>query len=119
MKYELMDENRIVEEKDLRKLLFSYELGDLQNNEQDYFEEYLNLDSQFECIKKAKTGNVEEIINILSSSWNVPIKTINENEEKIISLINDTFKDIQNKENTTNALDFVHKLIDYLQEKYR
>lgn len=120
MKYKILDENdRIVEEKELRKMLFSCELGDLQNNEQDYFEGHLILDNQFECIKTALNGSIEQVIEMLEYNWNVPIETVNENEEKIISLINDTFKDIQNKENTTNALDFVHKLIDYLQKKYR
>ena len=88
MKYKILDENdRVVGEKELRKLLFSYELGDLQNNEKDYFEGLLLLENQFECIKTALNGSIEQVIEMLEYNWNVPIEPIKEIEKEIIKTL--------------------------------
>ena len=49
-----VDNNEIITEKELRKLLFDFEIQDLMNNDIDYIDNYINLESQFECVKIAK-----------------------------------------------------------------
>ena len=75
-----IDENKIITEKDLRKLFFTFEVQDLENNDIDYIEDSLDLESQFNCIRLAKDGRIEEIINRLSCCWNIPIIEINVKE---------------------------------------
>jgi hypothetical protein len=73
MKYKILDTDEIVTEKDLRELLYRYEIQDLLDNTEEYFKGHLNLDSQFKCIDKAINGTTEEIIDMLGTNWNVPI----------------------------------------------
>lgn len=39
--------------------------------------------------------------------------------ENILKEIEEKYKNIQEKENTTNALDFINEIIENLQRKYR
>lgn len=71
--YLIVDTNKKVDEKYLRELLFEYETKDLLSNQRDYLSGSLDLEYQFKCIKKSVDGNIEEVIEILNSSWQVPV----------------------------------------------
>lgn len=73
----ITDTNEIVSEEYLRKLLYGYEIQDLLNNENEYFKGFLDLQAQMNCIEKAIKGNLEEVIDMLETNWNVPIEKIN------------------------------------------
>ena len=76
MQYLIIDTNKKVNEKDLRDLLYKYEIQDLIDNKEEYFKGFLNLEYQFSCIKTATTGTIEEVIYMLETNWNVPIEKV-------------------------------------------
>ncbi len=118
MKYEILDTNEIVTEEYLRKMLFEYETQDLLDNKKDFLDGSLNLDYQFNCIKKAVSGNMKEIIDRLETLWNVPIIEISDSK-KISLLIDKKYEELCDKENVHNALDFITEIRDYLEDRYR
>lgn len=77
-KYKILDNGMIVDEEYLRRLLFEYEISDIENNKFKYFEGIYDLKHQFNCIKGALEFDISEIIRILESSWNVPIEKLKE-----------------------------------------
>jgi len=81
MKFLIEDSNEIVDEKWLREYLFIEETRDLLSNKREYLDGELNLSYQLSCIRKAKYGEIDDIIEMLERNWNVPIKKINESEE--------------------------------------
>ena len=72
--YKLLDTQEIVDEEYLRKLLFAYEVEDLYNNKDDYIKGLLDLGWQLNCVRGAKEYGINKVIEILETSWNVPIK---------------------------------------------
>lgn len=72
--YKLLDTQEIVDEEYLRKLLFAYEVEDLYNNKDNYIKGLLDLGWQLNCVRGAKEYDINKVIEILETSWNVPIK---------------------------------------------
>ena len=77
-KYLITDSKEIVEEKYLRKMLYEIEIEDLLNYKEDYLKGDMNLDYQFDCIRKAKEADMDTVIYMLETSWNVPVEKIKE-----------------------------------------
>lgn len=73
MNYKIIDTGKIVSENDLRDMLYRYEIQDLLDNKEEYFKGFLNLEYQFNCIKKAIDSEINEVIYMLETNWNVPI----------------------------------------------
>ena len=71
MKYRLLDNDKIVDEKHLRELLFEYELEDIFNNMEDYFNERYDLQAQFHMLEIAKHGEIDVVLYHLSNNWGV------------------------------------------------
>lgn len=78
--YKLLDTQKIVDEEYLRKLLFEYEVEDLYSNKDDYIKGLLDLGWQLNCVRGAKEYSINKVIEILETSWNVPIKEMKNNE---------------------------------------
>lgn len=76
MEYLIIDTNKKVNEKDLRKLLFEYEVQDLLDNKEDFLNGFLSLDLQLDCIQEVLFSDINEIIYRLETCWNVPIEKI-------------------------------------------
>lgn len=74
--YFIEDTDKFVTEKDVRKMLLEEELDDVKNNMDDYLEHNLGINHQCNCIKLALYGDIEEVIDALGSSWNIPIKKL-------------------------------------------
>lgn len=72
-KYLIMDEARLITEKELRKMLLNEETQDIFANLEDYINGDLSLDSQLMCIKNALDSNIDNVIETLNSSWNIPV----------------------------------------------
>ena len=81
MKYKILDNNEIVDERYLRELLFEYELTDIWDNRDDYFEENFNLQAQFDMLEIAKHGDMRKVWYYLSTNWQVDVDEIKESEE--------------------------------------
>ena len=71
MKYRILDNNKRVDETYLRKLLFEYELEDIWDNREYYFEERFNLQAQFNMLEIAKHGDMKKVLYYLSTNWQV------------------------------------------------
>ena len=69
----VMDEHKLVNEKELRKMLLLEETNDIINNVDDYVNKDLPLDEQLRCIKTALDGDIDVVIEMANSSWNIPI----------------------------------------------
>ena len=69
----VMDEHKLVNEKELRKMLLLEETNDIVNNVDDYVNKDLPLDEQLRCIKTALDGDIDVVIEMANSSWNIPI----------------------------------------------
>lgn len=76
MEYIITDTNKIVNEKELRTMLYKYEIQDLLDNQEEYFKGFLNLEYQFSCIRTAVDGEIVAVIKMLNESWNVPVEEI-------------------------------------------
>lgn len=76
MKYKILDNNKIVDEDYLRKLLFEYELTDIWDNRDDYFEENFNLQAQFDMLEIAKHGEFDVVLYYLSTNWQVDVEEV-------------------------------------------
>ena len=76
IKYLLTDSEEIKTELEIRAMFFREEVCDLLNNCEDYLNDGLELEHQLECIKLAKNGNMQEIMDRLNSCWNIPVVEI-------------------------------------------
>lgn len=76
MEYLIEDTNKIVSEKELRTILMQEETTDILNNIDDYMDGALLLENQFHCIKTAKNGDIMEVIDLLGTNWNIPVKVL-------------------------------------------
>lgn len=69
----VMDEHKLVTEKELRKMLLEEELDDIKNNMDDYLNNNLSIFAQCESIKLSLCGDIKDVIYALNSSWNIPV----------------------------------------------
>ena len=76
MKYRILDNNKRVDETYLRKLLFEYELEDIWDNRDDYFDETYNLQSQFHMLEIAQKGEFDVVLYYLSTNWQVDVEEL-------------------------------------------
>ena len=71
-----MERAKIVDETYLRKLLFEYELEDIWDNRDDYFDERFNLQAQFDMLEIAKHGDMKKVLYYLSTNWQVDVDEV-------------------------------------------
>ena len=76
MKYRILDNNERVDETYLRKLLFEYELDDIWQNRDDYFEGNLTLTSQYDMLWIARFGSFDKVLYYLSTNWQVYVEEL-------------------------------------------
>lgn len=79
MKYKILDNNKIVDEDYLRRLLFEYEIDDIWQNRDDYFDERYSLQSQFNMLEIAQKGEFDVVLYYLSTNWSVDVDEVVEN----------------------------------------
>lgn len=87
MKYLIEDTNKIVDERELRRMLIEEETEDIINNIDDYVDGNFDLGNQLHCIDTAKNGNIEKIIKMLGNNWNIPVKVVNENKYNALIIL--------------------------------
>lgn len=63
----------VLNEENVRKTLFNFEVNDLLNNNVDFLNNDLDLNVQLECIKHAKNDTIEKVLDRLSSCWDTYI----------------------------------------------
>jgi len=78
MKYKILDNEKIVDETYLRKLLFEYELDDIMDNREDYFNGVYDIESQCNMLKIAQQGEFDVVLYYLSTNWGVDVEEIEE-----------------------------------------
>lgn len=78
MKYKILDNEKIVDETYLRKLLFEYELEDVIDNKDDYFKGLYDIDNQCHMLKIAQEGEFDVVLYHLSTNWQVDVEEIKE-----------------------------------------
>ena len=76
MKYRILDNDERVDETYLRKLLFEYELVDIGENMDYYFDGTYNLKAQFEMLDIAQNGDFEKVLYFLSTNWQVDVEEL-------------------------------------------
>lgn len=76
MKYRILDNNKIVDETYLRKLLFEYELVDIGENMNYYFDGTYDLKAQFNILNIAQKGEFDLVLDHLSTSWGVNVEEL-------------------------------------------
>ena len=76
MEYRILDNNKKVSENDLRKLLFEYELADIWDNRDDFFDETYDLQAQFNMLEIAKHGDMKKVLYYLSTNWQVDVEEL-------------------------------------------
>lgn len=80
MKYKILDNNKIVDERHLRELLFEYELNDIWDNRVAYFDGVYDLEFQYKMLELAINGEMERVLYFLSTNWAVDVDEVKENE---------------------------------------
>lgn len=73
MEYKLLDCNELVDEKYLRQLLFEYELEDIYDNRDKYFNKIYSLQEQFHMLEIAQQGEFDVVLYYLSNNWGVDV----------------------------------------------
>ena len=76
MKYKILDNNKIVDEEYLRKLLFEYELEDIGENMDYYFDGTYDLKAQFDMLEIAQKGEFDVVLYYLSTNWAVDVDEV-------------------------------------------
>lgn len=76
MKYKILDTDKIVDERYLRELLFEYELEDISDNKDDYFEGRYSLKAQFNMLELARFGEFDVVLYYLSTNWQVDVDEV-------------------------------------------
>ena len=80
MKYKILDNDKIVDEDYLRRLLFEYEVGDIWDNRDDYFDGTYDLKAQFNMLEIAQKGEFDVVLYHLSTNWAVDVDEVKEHE---------------------------------------
>lgn len=76
MKYRILDNNKRVDETYLRKLLFEYELEDIGENMDYYFDGTYDLKAQFHMLDIAQNGEFDVVLYYLSTNWQVDVEEL-------------------------------------------
>ena len=76
MKYKILDNNKIVDEEYLRRLLFEYEVEDLWCNKRAYFDGIYNLKHEYKMLELAINGEMEQVLYFLSTNWAVDVDKV-------------------------------------------
>ena len=76
MMYRILDNGKRVDETYLRKLLFEYELVDIGENMDYYFDGTYNLKAQFEMLDIAQNGEFDVVLYYLSTNWQVDVEEL-------------------------------------------
>ena len=76
MKYRILDNNKIVDERHLRELLFEYELEDIWCNRRAYFNGIYNLEYEYKMLELAINGEMDRVLYFLSTNWVVDVDKV-------------------------------------------
>lgn len=91
--YRILDNNKRVDETYLRKLLFEYELVDIGENMDYYFDGTYDLVAQFNMLQMARFGTFEDVLYYLSTNWQVDVEELFKVGDKVkIPYISDCHK---------------------------
>ena len=73
--YLVLDDREIWTEKQCRQYLLEEEQNDIMNNIDEYLNGELgfNIEHQLKCIKTAIKGDMDDVLDNLRTSWNVPV----------------------------------------------
>lgn len=82
MKYKILGTRKIVDETYLRKLLFEYEVKDIQDNVEEYFNDFYDIEHQFNMLKIAQKGEFDVVLYYLSTNWQVDVEWLNDKDLK-------------------------------------
>lgn len=82
MKYKILDNEKIVDETYLRRLLFEYELQDIQDNVEEYFNDFYSIDFQCNMLKIAQKGEFDVVLYYLSTNWQVDVEWLKDKDLK-------------------------------------
>lgn len=63
------DNDKILTEVEIRKLDFEENLGDLNNNKDDIFMGFINIESVTSCIENSLNAKIEDVIDDLNKCW--------------------------------------------------
>lgn len=75
-KYLIIDEAKLITEKELRRILLREETQDILNNDIDYINGDLSLDNQLKCIKDTLDSSIDNLIETANDSWGIPVMKI-------------------------------------------
>ena len=67
--------NEIYEEKRIRKLAFEENVGDLNNNKDDFLEGLIPIESVCKYLVNSLQGDIKEVIKDLNENWGYEIDT--------------------------------------------
>lgn len=113
MKYKILDNEKIVDETYLRRLLFEYELGDIQDNIEEYFNGIYDIENQCNMLKIAQQGEFDAVLYYLSTNWQVDVEEINEEIKPFKNGLMYEFNMwLDNEEFTQDVFDKIEKLSD-------
>ena len=91
--YRILDNNKRVDETYLRKLLFEYELVDIGENMDYYFDGTYDLKAQFHMLDIAQNGEFDVVLYHLSTNWSVDVEELFKVGDKVkIPYISDCHK---------------------------
>lgn len=91
--YRILDNNKRVDETYLRKLLFEYELVDIGENMDYYFDGTYDLKAQFHMLDIAQKGEFDVVLYHLSTNWSVDVEELFKVGDKVkIPYISDCHK---------------------------
>ena len=91
--YRILDNNKRVDETYLRKLLFEYELVDIGENMDYYFDGTYDLKAQFHMLDIAQNGEFDVVLYHLSTNWQVDVEELFKVGDKVkIPYISDCHK---------------------------
>ena len=74
--------NEIYEEKRIRKLAFEQNIGDLNDNREDIFDDLINIESVCKYLVNSLRGDIKDVIRDLNSNWGYNIDTYKKIENK-------------------------------------
>lgn len=91
--YRILDNNKRVDETYLRKLLFEYELVNIGENMDYYFDGTYDLKAQFHMLDIAQNGEFDVVLYHLSTNWSVDVEELFKVGDKVeIPYISDCHK---------------------------
>ena len=91
--YRILDNNKRVDETYLRKFLFEYELVDIGENMDYYFDGTYDLKAQFHMLDIAQNGEFDVVLYHLSTNWQVDVEELFKVGDKVkIPYISDCHK---------------------------